>query len=292
MAGVNYEIRILSSGLRALVAGHGPVIVCVAGWPQTAEAFLDVLPALSQEHKVFVLDPPGLGDSAPSSEGYDTQTVSKILQTAIRNEIGQSTRYHLVGHDVGAWIAFSWAALDRQHLRSVTLMDATILGFVPKSTFPLPYEANIKSFQFAFNRLPNLPEILTAGRERELLNWLFDQKSVHPERITQARRDIYVDAYSRPGAMSRGFAYYRDFIAGAEANQRAMAKELLNVPVLTVGGDHAAGEAMKPVPANVTKQTSLSRSISLEGCGHYLMEEQPEACARTILDFIRDIETA
>lgn len=171
-------------------------------------------------------------------------------------------------------------------------MDATILGFVPEASFPLPYEANIKSFQFAFNRLPDLPEILTVGRERQLLDWLFDQKSVHPERITQARRDIYVNAYSRPGAMSRGFAYYRDFLASAEANQSAMAKELLDVPVMTVGGDHAAGEAMKPVPANVTKQMSLSRSVSLEDCGHYLMEEQPEACARAILDFISHTEAA
>ncbi|CAI6077488.1 unnamed protein product [Clonostachys chloroleuca] len=291
MAHVSHTTKTLGSGVRALVAGKGPVIICVAGWPQTAESFLDILPALSENHRVLVLDPPGLGDSAPSSGGYKTQAISRILLDAIRDEIGHSTSYHLVGHDVGAWIAFSWAALDREQLRSVTLMDATILGFVPNATFPLPYEANIKSFQFAFNRLPHLPEILTAGRERELLDWLFDQKSVHPERITRARRDIYVNAYSRPGAMTQGFAYYRDFIAGAEENQRAMAEKLLDIPVMTVGGDHAAGDAMKPVAANITKQTSLSRSVSLEQCGHYVMEEQPEACANAILNFIRDTET-
>ena len=292
MAQTSYASKILAGGIRALIAGEGSIIVCIAGWPQTAEAFLDIVPALSQNHRVIVLDPPGLGSSAPSSKGYDTHTISSILIASIQEEIGPITRYHLVGHDVGAWIAFSWAAMEQRFLRSVTLMDATILGFVPPATFPLPYEANIKLWQFAFNRLPDLPEVLTSGRERELLDWLFDQKSVHPQRITQARRDIYVNAYSQPGAMTRGFAYYRDFLTSAEQNIQALAGKKLDIPVMTVGGDNAAGEAMKPVVGNVTTQTSASRSVSLEDCGHYLMEEQPEACVSVLLDFINTTEMA
>lgn len=282
--------KTLAGGVHALTSGSGPAIVCIAGWPQTAEAFLDVMDALSRNHRLLVLDPPGLGNSAPSTTGYDTQAISRLLMTAVESELGETTPYHLVGHDVGAWIAFSWAALQRSTVLSVTLMDATFFGFTPAMSFPPPYDANIKMWQFTFNRLPELPELLTAGRERVLLDWLFDNKAVHPERITKARRDIYVAAYSRPGAMSQGFAYYRAVLDSAQKNVQLYADEKLRIPVMALGGDHAAGEIMKSLPEQISTLTDLCRSVSLPDCGHYLMEEQPEACATTILDFIHAAE--
>lgn len=53
----------------------------------------------------------------------------------------------------------------------------------------MPYEMNVKLWQFSFNRLPELPEILTQGKEKELLDWLFEMKAVRPERITRAKRE-------------------------------------------------------------------------------------------------------
>ena len=49
--------------------------------------------------------PLGLGDSGPSTAGYDTAHISKVLADAIQSAIDGS--YHLVGHDVGAWIAYA-----------------------------------------------------------------------------------------------------------------------------------------------------------------------------------------
>ncbi len=126
--------------------------------------------------------------------------------------------YHLVGHDVGAWIAYAWAAQFPERLKSLTLLDSAVPGCATPQTFPLPYEVNVKLWQFSFNTLPELPELLTQGREREVFNWLIEHKAQHPERISQAHRDHYVECYSRPGAMSRGFAYYRDASKSALQN--------------------------------------------------------------------------
>lgn len=289
MPDAQYDHKTLAGGVHALISNTTAAtsIVCIAGWPQTAESFLDIIEPLSRNHRLLVLDPPGIGQSAPSTEGYDTQTIAQLLAAAVRSELGETTRYHLVGHDVGAWIAFSWAALQRSAVLSLTIMDATFFGFTPAMSFPPPYDANIKLWQFAFNRLPELPEALTAGRERILLDWLFDNKAVHPQRITKDRRDIYVAAYSKPGAMSQGFAYYRAVLESAQENVRLYAENKLAIPVLALGGDHAAGEVMKSVPGQISTAASLNRSVSLSDCGHYLMEEQPGTCAAAILDFIR-----
>lgn len=89
------------------------------------------------------------------------------------------------------------------------MLDSAVPGCSTPHTFPLPSEINVKLWQFSFNTLPDLPEILTHGRERELLDWLFKHKSVHPERISANHRDRYVECYSKAGAMSNGFPYYR-----------------------------------------------------------------------------------
>jgi hypothetical protein len=84
----------------------------------------------------------------------------------------------------------------------------------------------VKLWQFSFNRLPDLPEVLTQGKERELLNWLFDNKAEYPSRITQAKRDRYVECYSRPGGMSNGFAYYRAVTTNMLQNKGFLGKKL------------------------------------------------------------------
>ncbi|KAK7222348.1 hypothetical protein V2G26_010351 [Clonostachys chloroleuca] len=117
MAHVSHTTKTLGSGVRALVAGKGPVIICVAGWPQTAESFLDILPALSENHRVLVLDPPGLGDSAPSSggirrrlsAGYSSMpsgTKSAIVQATISSVTMSEPGSHLAGLP---WTASSFA---------------------------------------------------------------------------------------------------------------------------------------------------------------------------------------
>jgi len=88
-------------------------------------------------------------------------------------------------------------------------MESTVPGCSAPRAFPLPYEVNKKLWQLSFNTLPELPEILTEERERQILDWLFENKSQHPERISSANRDRYVECYSMAGGMSSGFAYYR-----------------------------------------------------------------------------------
>ncbi|KEF60287.1 uncharacterized protein A1O9_05138 [Exophiala aquamarina CBS 119918] len=290
MTGASYTNKRLSRGINALVGGSGDTpIVCLAGWPETAEAFAEVLPLLAEFHCVLVLDLPGLGDSAPSKDGYDTQTISRILAEVVEAELGVSVKYHLVGHDVGAWVGYSWAAQYGSSLLSLTLIDSVIPGLAVLPEYPLPDGPNIKLWQFAFNRLPELPEVLTEGRERQLLDWLFDRKSVHPERITPAKRNRYVACYSRPGAMSCGFAYYRAIPENVRQNREVSSINKLQLPMLALGGAQAAGDIMKTT-LGLTAKSEESRFVAIEDCGHYVVEEQPEVSAREILAFVAAIK--
>lgn len=74
----------LGNGVHALAAGAGTPVVLLPGWPETAEAYSDVLPSLSERHRVLAIDPPGLGESSGSTEGYDTGSISRQIEEAVR----------------------------------------------------------------------------------------------------------------------------------------------------------------------------------------------------------------
>src|ERR1700685_3529774 len=116
----------LDGGIHALTGGTGSTIVLISGWPETAEAYSEVFPLLAKSHSVVCVDPPGLGDSAPSEGGYDTGTVSRSLEEALRSRTEDG--FHLVGHDVGAWISYAWAAQFPDRVRSLTLIDSAVPG--------------------------------------------------------------------------------------------------------------------------------------------------------------------
>ena len=280
------QLMTLGNGSHALVAGSGTPVVLVPGWPESARAYDEVLPFLAARHHVLAVDPPGLGDSVESTQGYDTGSISRQLEDAVRSFMPQPI--HLVSHDVGAWIAYAWAAQFPERIRSLTLLDSALPGLAPPQSFPLPPEVNVKLWQLCFNTLPELPEVLTQGRERELFEWLIQHKAQHPERITPAKRDHYVESYSKPGAMSRGFAYYRD-AAKSSLQNIEFAKTKLEMPVLALGGEIGMGDrllkSMEPLAVHV-------EGGSIEDCGHYVMEEQPEVVSSRLLEFFERVESA
>ncbi len=283
MSSIWKETR-LEGGIHGLAAGSGTTVVLLSGWPETAEAYSEIIPQLADNHQVLALDPPGLGGSDPAAGSYDTANIANILMNAVKTFT--PGRIHLVGHDVGGWIAYAWAALFPGQIQSLTLLDTAIPGTGAPQTFPLQPELNVKLWQFCFNTLPDLPEILTAGRERELFDWLFKQKSERLDRIPQSNRNRYVEAYARPGAMSRGFAYYRALTESSKQN-KDFSKTKLPMPVLAWGGKSGVGDRLKAAMELL--------ALHVEGgvigdCGHYVMEEQPEVVAHVLLRFFEKVE--
>lgn len=296
MASATITTKTLNHGIRALVAGptdspKAPILICLPGWPQTAEAFLPIIPQLTKAgYRIYSLDPPGLGDSSPPpKDDYTMHSISSIIHSAIISEIGESTPFHIISHDIGVWIAVMWALQHPQNIRSVSLFDAAVPGLASPMAFPPPKAANFKIFQFSFNQLPELPEILTAGRERQFLDWLFDNKAVHPQKITEEMRKLYSDKYSAPGAMSRGFAYYRCYEENVEHFKEVLNGEgkKLEMPVLAMGSEVGIGMGLKMSVADLGAKVEGG---VIENCGHYAIEERPEEVARMIGEFVARAE--
>lgn len=274
------KTRVRDVELHFVTAGKGQPVLLLAGWPQTWYAWRRVMPILAQHYTVVALDMRGLGDSEKPQSGYDTRTVAEDIFHLVQQFGGR--RFFLVGHDVGAWVAYAYAAAYPKTVRRLVVLDAAIPGITPMQAFGLSRDS--KTWQFVFHAVPDLPEEMTAGRERMYLSWFFCNKSAHPEAITAEALDEYVRCYSAPGGMRAGFEYYRAVFEDIEQNQE-YAKTRLMMPVLVFGGEKATGDRMLQ-----TMQTAADdvRGGVIPDCGHYIPEECPEFLAEQLIAFFKE----
>jgi len=91
-------------------------------------------------------------------------TTSAVAQSATSgNQIEAPGGIDIIAHDVGTWIAHAHAANYPAVVRRLALTESNIPG-VTAFAGGIPSEAvNLKSWQFAFNRLNDLPEMLQGG---------------------------------------------------------------------------------------------------------------------------------
>jgi pimeloyl-ACP methyl ester carboxylesterase len=273
--------------LHFVEGGSGPPIVLLPGWPQSWYAWRYVMPLLAKaDRRVIALDPRGMGDSDRPASGYDMRTVAAELHDFVEAlNLTANGPVDIVGHDLGTWIAYAYAADWPADVKRLAVFDAALPGITPPPPAGIPSaEANVRTWHLAFNRLDDLPEILLRGREREFLTWLFRAKSIRPWTITPADLDEYVRVNAAPGAIRATLSYQRHFL-GPEgiAHSRARAEHKLTMPVLAVGAESGGGSTMLDTMRLVAADV---RGSLFADCGHYVAEEAPRAVAEQIIRFM------
>lgn len=275
---------VTSGGVRFHIAeaGTGHPVVLISGWPQTMHAWRFAFPRLAQRYRTIVVEPPALGAGDPLPQGHASRTVAAAIIGLLR-DLGVQ-KCDVVGHDIGAWLGFPMAHLAPDMVERLCVIDAAVPGLAGPAAYMLAPERVMKVWHFYFNALPDLPAALTEGRERTYIEYILKTRSQDYAQTFSAQDvEEYVSAYSRPGAMDRGFSYYRAIFQNMADNVE-MAKTRLTLPILALGGEHWLGPVMKasfePVGSNVT-------GISVKGSAHFVPEEAPDEVQRLLDSFLK-----
>jgi pimeloyl-ACP methyl ester carboxylesterase len=267
--------------LHAVTGGDGPPLLLINGWPQTWYAWREVMPALARRHTVVAVDSRGAGLSDKPDDGYDAGTLAADL-VALMAALGHE-RFDVVGHDIGMWTGYALAADHPERVGRLTVVDAIIPGLTPTPSFFSPAAVSQRFWHFGFNRLTDLSEELIRGKERLYFGYHFAKKAATPEAIPAYAVDIYVDAIvADPRGLRASLAYYQALDETIAQNEQR-SKTRLTLPVLAIGGTlytgAAAAATMRLAADDVTE-------VVIDGCGHYVAEEQPARFTEILEDFL------
>lgn len=261
----------------------GKVVVLLSGFPESWYAWRKVMPLLATTYKVIVPDLPGQGDSDRPASGYDTRTLAEMVHGLLQ-QLGIK-KYSLAAHDVGAWVAYPYAALFGNEVQRLALLDAGIPGITLPEALPIAPERAWRTWHFAFHAIPDLPEILIAGREREYLDWFLRRKTANPETFSDADIEEYLRVFKKDGGLRAGLSYYRAAALSAQQNRKLCASGKLRMPVLALGSDQGSITDMaSPLRAFVENV----KGLTITNCGHFLPEEQPTAVAQALATFFNE----
>ena len=253
-----------AAGLHYVTAGSGEPLVLVPGWPQTWWEFHKIIPELARRYRVIAVDLPGIGGSRPTTGD------KKAMAAAIHGLVAKLglTSVHIAGHDIGAMVAFSFAANHRAATRTVTIMDVAhpdeYLYQVPLLVPP----GQVHPWWFAFNQVRGLPEQLLAGRSRHLVDYLCELLLVDQTAIGEKDRRVYAAAYATVPAIRAGNAWYQAFHQDIE-DQKAYGT--ITAPMLGI-----ASLASPYLEQTLTARGTDVRVVNLPTVGHFVPEEAPD----------------
>ncbi|MBV9921298.1 MAG: alpha/beta fold hydrolase [Pseudonocardia sp.] len=96
--------------------GAGPTVLLIHGFRQDGYEWRYVMP-LARRFSVVAVDLPGVGGSGAPDAGHDAPTMA-IDVAELVDGLGVGP-VHVVGHDVGGWVAYALGRLGPDLARSI-----------------------------------------------------------------------------------------------------------------------------------------------------------------------------
>ncbi|GLY84326.1 alpha/beta fold hydrolase [Actinoallomurus iriomotensis] len=268
--------RVAANGIEinVAVAGNGPAVLLLHGFPHTWRLWTEVIPVLARHHRVIAPDLRGLGATTRAADGYDAGTLATDAEELL-TALGEPSAA-VVGIDAGAPPAFLLAMRRPERVRRLVLMESS-LGPLPGAE---DFLASGPPWWFGFHAVPGLAETVLAGHEAEYIDW-FLTAGTRGRGVPREIRDAFIGAYTGSEALRCAFSYYRAAPANARQIQDAAGSRRLTVPTMAIGA-HPVGTALerqlRPVADDLTGHL-------VEDCGHIIPLDRPDALLPLLTSF-------
>jgi pimeloyl-ACP methyl ester carboxylesterase len=258
------------------VGGAGPAVVLLHGFGETGDMWAPLAAELARDHIVIVPDLRGLGLSSRLAGGYDKKTQAEDVAGVLDSL--KIDKVDLVTHDIGNMVGYAFAAQHPDRVKKFVVIDAPLPGIGPWDDIVRSHAL----WHFSFYG-PDA-ERLVKGRERIYLDRFWNEFSADPKKFDEASRKHYAKLYAAAGAMHAGFEQFKAFDQDAADNKAFVAKGMLTMPVLAIGGEKSFGPMMGTV---MRAAASNVQTAVVPNSGHWVMEENPAATIKLIEDFLK-----
>jgi pimeloyl-ACP methyl ester carboxylesterase len=270
------DVKVNGVRLHIAEAGSGSPLLLLHGWPQHWWCWRELIPILSEGHRVLAPDLRGWGWSEAPRGDYAKTTFAADMLALLEAEGLESVK--LIGHDWGAFTAFLLALEHPERVERMVALDITP-PWAPRPSLRQLALPLLASYQL----LLATPVLGTGAmtRSNAFVRAMIRGGS-RLRRWTDAELDIYADVLRDPARARASSACYRTFLTrelpglagGYEPSD-------LQVPTLLIMG------AASPIYRVLDPQSSSNLRVeAIDGAGHFLPEEAPNEVLEHALAFL------
>ncbi|HZM74499.1 MAG TPA: alpha/beta fold hydrolase [Candidatus Limnocylindrales bacterium] len=248
-------------------SGAGAPLVLLHGLGSSRRAWGPVIPALSERFDVIALDLPGFGDSEPLPPQVEPTPAALASSVAgFLDTLGIPTP-HVAGNSLGGWIALELAG--RRPVASLALLSPA--GLWPGKT-PLYDRISLRLTRWFARHAGGLALTLMAYRFPRIL--VLGQTHGRPSRIDPE--------YARMAIRAIGTCPGFDATMKAAEVRCYQAESSLDAPVTVAFGSRDF-ILLAHQSRHIERLPFGTHVVSLPGCGHVPMADDPEAVAALII---------
>ena len=254
-----------------VVAGAGPLVVMVHGFPDFWYSWRDQLTALEDNYRIAAVDLRGYNrsDKPEGVENYAMPLLVADIAAVIAAE-GESSAV-VAGHDWGGAIAWSIAMSRPELVSALMILNLPHPAGLRRELATNPDQQRNSAYAYAFQE-PDAHLNLTAEK---LAGWVTDESA----------RARYVDAFERSDFEAM-LNYYKANFPSVPRTDDATAFPKVKCPVLMFHG--LDDQALLPGALNGTWQWLESdlTLVTIPGAGHFVQQDAADIVSATMRDWL------
>lgn len=265
VAGVDHRF-VDAGGLRTHVAlaGEGPPVVMLHGWPQHWYLWRDVIPALAPHARVICPDLRGFGWTEVTRRGYEKDQLMRDV-VAVLDELGVDD-FVLAGHDWGGYVGFLLALEHPERVRA----------FLAMNVLP-PWPARDRKVALDAWRFLYMPVLSTPG----LGGWV--GRTLGPRGIPEPARDEFAARLGGERARATERLYRAFFLRELPRLLRGRRSAAdLHVPTRLVFGQRDLVLTTRAVEDSVGQSGQIELELVADAT-HFVVDEKPELVSNRLL---------
>ncbi|MET8434706.1 alpha/beta hydrolase [Streptomyces sp900116325] len=285
---------LLDIGYAELGPAHGPVVICLHGWPYDIHSFVDVAPLLAAEgYRVIVPYLRGHG----TTRFLSSRTFRNAQQSAIALDIIalmdvlKIEKAVLAGFDWGSRTADIIAALWPERTKALVSVSGYLVTNLEANKQPLPPKAEHAwwyQYYFATERGRLAMEDKTKRHDLTRLVW----DTVSPTwGFDDATFERTAAAFENPDYADIVIHNYRWRLSLADGERRydrlekqLAARPTIAVPAITLDAEHDPFTAPGDGSSYRDRFTGKYAHRTLKDIGHNVPQEAPTAFAQAVID--------
>ena len=290
-SGVSERV-VTANGLtfHTLEAGRGPLVLCLHGFPDHVRSFVPLLRRLAAAgYHAVAPNMRGFWPTGLAPDGCYQGWATGGDAVALVEALGETQAAALVGHDWGAVAAYAAVRTAPERFGRLVAMSVPEGGRLGAAMITNPLQQK-RSWYMYFFQMP-LAEVALAAEDFALVDRLWADWSPG-YRLPPEDRDALIAMFRQPGVPAALLAYYRQAFNSALsrpewAERQAALRGPITVPALYLHGrdDGCIGaEVAKGMDGSFA--AGLDTAV-IDGAGHFLQLEQPDAVADRIIAFLK-----